>query len=102
LAKLHDSDFAESRSQSKIEAFGYKEKLSRPKISQFTLYPENSVHGRPTPKQMPNHASEPGSDECLSVDLGVARLAMVATGGHGCRTAQKWRPKYLLFLRILT
>ena len=31
LAKLHDSDFVESRSQSKIEAFGHKVKLSRPK-----------------------------------------------------------------------
>ncbi len=37
LAKLCDSDFAQSRSQSKIEAFGHKEKLSRPKISQFPL-----------------------------------------------------------------
>jgi hypothetical protein len=31
LAKLHDFDFAESRSQSKIEPFGHKEKISRPK-----------------------------------------------------------------------
>ena len=38
MAKLHDSNFAESRSQSKIEAFGHREKLSRPKISQFILY----------------------------------------------------------------
>ena len=37
LAKLRYSDFAQSRSQSKIEAFGHKEKLSRPKISQFPL-----------------------------------------------------------------
>ena len=35
---------AESRSQSKIEAFGHREKLSRPKISQFTLYYRDTVH----------------------------------------------------------
>jgi hypothetical protein len=36
---LRYSDFAQSRSQSKIEAFGHKVKLSRPKISQIPLYP---------------------------------------------------------------
>ena len=38
LAKFRYSDFAQSRSQSKIEAFGHKVKLSRPKISQIPLY----------------------------------------------------------------
>ena len=37
-AKLLHSEFMVSRSQSKKEAFGHKEKLSRPKIYQFTLY----------------------------------------------------------------